>query len=101
MKHLNYQYDYAMRQSAEPGADWKERLAWRLRRMADRLDRKESFALRFQSDPVLSKEERNGALERGLELGFELMKESVIYRSMDDHLKKELPHLWGDKKTNA
>lgn len=101
MSQLNYNYDYSFRQSPENPECWRERLAWFFRRLAGRLDGRDSFALRFASDPVISKQYRNVCIERGMEVSFELMIESVRYGSLDRRLQEEMPHLWGKAETNS
>lgn len=101
IKPLNYRYDYSFRQSPENPQCWKQRLAWFLRNLANRLDRRDCFALRFQSDPPLPKSYRNSCIERGMKLSFELMAESVQYESMNERLREEMPHLWDMTATNS
>ena len=98
---LNYKYDYAFRQSPENRKCWKERLAWVFRHLANMLDGRETFALRFHSDPVISKKYRNECVERGMSLSFDLMLESVKYESMSQRLQEEMPHLWLPDEINS
>src|SRR5690554_8073942 len=67
MDSLNYKYVFAFRQSPENNQCWRQRIAWFFRRLADRIDRRESYALRFVSDPVVSQNYRNRCVERSEE----------------------------------
>lgn len=101
MNPLNYNYDYSFSQTPQKPNCWKERLAWILRRIADRLDRRDSFALKFESDPELPIHYRNRCIERGMEVALSLMAESVAYESMDHHLQSKYPELWQGPATNS
>ena len=102
MNPLNYNYDYSFRQAPQKTNCWKERLAWMLRRIADRLDRKDSFAFKFNSNPQLTLHYRNRCIERGMEVALALMAESVRYESIDHHLQEKYPELWqGPEKNRA
>jgi len=101
MSALNFRYVFAFRQSPGDRKCWREKIAWLLRKLADRLDRRESFALKFESDPHVPLDYRNSCVEQGMQLAFELMTESVKYKSMDQHLEAEFPHLWQAPEKNS
>lgn len=101
MNSLNFRYAFAFRQSPENPKCWRERFAWLLRRLADRLDRRESLALKFVSEPEVSRDYRNACVEQGMRVALDLMIESVKYQSMDQKLEAEFPHLWQETEKNS
>ena len=101
MSPLNFRYAFSFRQSPEDPKSWRERFAWLLRKLADRIDRKESLALKFVSEPELARDYRNACVEQGMRVALDLMIESVKYESMDRELEAVFPHLWKESETNS
>lgn len=72
---------------------WRVRLAWLVRRLADRLDGRESLAMDVASLPALPKAERNAAMNRGLDYAETLFAAMVADEAMTVALHDYRPDL--------
>lgn len=77
-----------------PGASLRSRLAWWLRRQADRLDAGRSVRLHHQTTPTLPPEEVAICITRGLEHANRLLGEFAHKAACEQSMQRTMPELF-------
>ncbi len=87
-------------EGAETSAGWKTRLAWRLRRMADRLEGGgRTIRLDCQTTPVVSREDVDDCLGKGFLMAQGLLTELTRQAACEDVMRDAKAELFDEEAT--
>jgi len=78
----------------ERAATWKQRVAAKLRDLADRVDGRESLALRMESNPPLPESVKAECVHAGLLHLAQCVEASLIAEVNERRMQRALPHLY-------
>ena len=75
-------------ETANVASSWRERLAWRVRRWADRLDGKgRTVTLEYDIEPAVTPEEIDSCLVKGFELTHALLNQLARQAACEDVMR--------------
>lgn len=78
-----------------------QRLAWRLRQMADQLDGGQSFRLAFDFDPELTSAQVSRCLACGFDRARALLEEEMRHTALEEAMREARPDLYTDDSGTA
>ncbi|NGO90500.1 hypothetical protein [Vreelandella stevensii] len=89
-----WQCTFSVNEGAEESANWKERIAWRLRQIADRLEGGgRTVKIDYNVSPHVSRDEVDTCLGKGFEVTQRLLTQLARQQACEDvmrHVKAEL-----------
>ena len=89
-----WQCTFSVNEGAEESANWKERIAWRLRGFADRLEGGgRTIKIDYNVSPQVSRDEVDTCLGKGFEVTQRLLTQLAHQQACEDvmrHAKAEL-----------
>lgn len=89
-----WQCTFSVNEGAEESANWKDRIAWRLRALADRLEGKgRTVKIDYDVSPTVSRDEVDHCLGKGFEVTQKLLTQLARQQACEDvmrHAKAEL-----------
>ncbi|MFO7910442.1 hypothetical protein LG277_12100 [Vreelandella aquamarina] len=89
-----WQCTFSVNEGAEESANWKEKVAWRLRGMADWLDRGgRTLKVAYNVTPAVSQDEVDTCLGKGFEVTQQLLTQLAHQQACENvmrHAKAEL-----------
>ncbi|MDR5866709.1 hypothetical protein [Halomonas koreensis] len=89
-------------EGAEDSTDWKTRMAWRLRRMADRLEGGgRTIKLDCQVSPEVAREDVDDCLGKGFAVSQRLLTELAQQAACEDVMRDAKAELFEEQETAA
>lgn len=89
-----YKYQLSLRSEPSAHPTLTQRLAWLLRRWADRLDGGWSLSFNYYTEPELSRARLANCLNCGLDKTGELVKSELESTITDDFMRRQHPSLY-------
>lgn len=91
-----YRWKFRVLTRAHHGKGWRQRLAWLLRRAAQRVDGLGEFVLAIDSTPRLSAEQLAVCIERGFKAMEQAVELEVRAEAHEVAMRRAAPHLYED-----
>ncbi|MGP9678093.1 hypothetical protein ACT3TC_05520 [Halomonas sp. AOP27-A1-41] len=90
-----WQCTFSVNEGAEESANWKERVAWRLRAIADRLDGVgRTLKVNCHVSPQVSQEEVDTCLGKGFEVTQQLLTQLAHQQACEDVMRNAKAELF-------
>ncbi|ATJ84070.1 hypothetical protein ACFPTY_13645 [Halomonas beimenensis] len=89
----------SVNEGAEAAASWKERMAWRMRELADRLDGSgRTIKIDYRVTPEVSREEVDDCLGKGFAVSQRLLTELAQHAACEDVMRDAKAELFEEEE---
>lgn len=89
-----YDWSFQVYTRKQPGKGWRQRLAFALRRLAQRIDGLAEFVLVIDTSPRLATDQLAMCIERGFKAMEEAVVQEVRSEAIELAMRRYAPHLY-------